>query len=128
MGKQHGQTIGIEAKIEYVAGLELIGEYYESWRRTALNWLQLGLCEAEVEKRLQKELGLQWAWSDSIATEASQLYEQLVTASSNQIALINTRIKAKTSKAKEILAELEKRIKKPFKNQQELEKFSLGNP
>jgi len=125
MGKQHGQTIGIEAKIEYVAGLELIGEYYESWRRTALNWLQLGLTEAEVEKRLQKDFNLQWAWADSIATEAKQTYDQLKTAKTNQITLINTRIKAKTSKAKEILDELEKRIKTPFKNQQELEKFEL---
>ena len=65
MSKNPGQSIGIEAKIEYTPALESLGFYYESWRRTALNWLQFGLTESEVEKKLQKDLGLQWAWADS---------------------------------------------------------------
>jgi hypothetical protein len=52
---RHGTQVGIEAKIEYHPALEILGIKYESWRRTALNWLQTALTEDEVEKRLQKE-------------------------------------------------------------------------
>ena len=68
MAKNHGLQVGIEAKIEYHAAFEDIGFFYEQWRRTAVNWLQSGLTEDEVEKRLQSEFDLQWAWADSIAT------------------------------------------------------------
>jgi IS605 OrfB family transposase len=113
MGKNHGQSIGIEAKIEYHSALESLGFYYESWRRTALNWLQTGLTEAEVEKKLQREFNLQWAWADSIATEAKQTFDQLTTAKQLQIEQIKQRIKVKTKNAKQTLKILEKRIKKP---------------
>lgn len=122
MGKNHGQSIGIEAKIEYHSALESLGFYYESWRRTALNWLQNGLTESEVEKKLQREFNLQWAWADSIATEALATFNQLTTAKQLHIEQIKQRIKVKTKKAKQTLKVLEKRIKKPFKSQAESEK------
>jgi hypothetical protein len=50
MGKNHGQSIGIETKIGDHPALESLGFYYESWRRIALNWPQTGLTESEVEK------------------------------------------------------------------------------
>ena len=103
MGKNHGQSIGIEAKIEYHSALESLGFYYESWRRSALNWLQNGLSESEVEKKLQREFNLQWAWADSIATEAKQVFDQLTTAKQLHIEQIKQRIKAKTQKAKKTL-------------------------
>ncbi len=37
-----------------------------------------------VEKRLQKQFGIQWAWADSIAKEAQQCFEQLKTAKMNE--------------------------------------------
>lgn len=123
MAKNHGLQVGIEVKIEDNPIFEDLGSAYESWRRSALNWLQSGLSEEEAEKRLQAQFGLQWAWADSIATEAKQCFDQLETAKENRICQLKERIKAKTKKAKTILKELEKRLTKPFKAQQELDKF-----
>lgn len=116
MSKKHGQQIGIEAKIEYHPIFEDLGTAYESWRRTALNWLQSSLDETQVEKRLQAQFNLQWAWADSIATEAKQCFDQLTTAKDNQIIQLKDKIKAKTKAAKLKLKELTKRLKKPFKS------------
>lgn len=123
MSARHGQQIGIEAKIEYHALFEDLGTSYESWRRTALNWLQSGLSETDVEKRLQAQFNLQWAWADSIATEAKQCLDQLTTAKDKQITQIKDRIKAKTKAAKLKLKELTRQIKKPFKSAVEKRKF-----
>jgi len=114
MAKNHGLQVGIEAKIKYHAAFEDIGFLYEQWRRTAANWLQSGLNEDQVEKRLQSEFNLQWAWADSIATEASQCLDQLASATYNQISQLKDRIKAKTKKAKATLKQLSARIKKAF--------------
>jgi hypothetical protein len=43
------------------------------------------LSEREIEKSYQSQYNIQWAWADSLATNASQVYEQLKTAQSNQI-------------------------------------------
>lgn len=123
MKKNHGLSIGIESKIEYNPILEAIGISYESWRRTAINWLQKGLTEIEVEKRLQSEFNLQWAWADSIATEASQTYDQLTTAKANNIAELKIRIKEKAKKSEEVLKDLTAKLSKPFKTKVSLEKF-----
>ncbi len=95
MAQSHGLQVGIEAKIDAHPALEEIGSFYEQWRRTAVNWLQSELTEDQVEKRLQSEFNLQWAWADSIATEASQCLEQLASAKENQISQLKDRIKAK---------------------------------
>ena len=127
MAKKHGQSIGIETKIQDHPILDTIGFYYESWRRTSLNWLQQGLTESEVEKKLQLEFNLQWAWADSIATEAKQTFDQLTTAKKLHIEQIKQRIKAKTKKAKQVLKTLEKRIRKPLDKSQIAEaQRSLG--
>lgn len=123
MAKNHGLQIGIEAKIEYHPIFEDLGSAYESWRRSAFTLLQSGLSEEEIEKRMQAQFTLQWAWADSIATEAKQCFDQLETASSNQISQLKERIKAKTKKAKTTIKELEKLLTKPFKAQHELDKF-----
>jgi hypothetical protein len=60
MARCHGFQVGIEAKIEYHPALEDLGSLHEQCRRTALNWLQSGLSEEQVEKRLQSEFDLQW--------------------------------------------------------------------
>lgn len=125
MSKKHGLQIGIESRIEYHPTLEAVGVSYESWRRTALNWLQSGLTEDQVEKRLQADFDLQWAWADSLATEAKQTFDQLATAKELQISQIKERIKAKTKRAKDTLKSLEKRLKKPFENQSEYDRFNL---
>jgi IS605 OrfB family transposase len=123
--KKHGRLLGIEAKIEAHPTLEAIGVYYESLRRVALNWLQKGLRESEVEKNLQKEYGIQWAIADSLATEAKQTLDQLKTAKANNLTALKARIKAKEKKAKELHKSLSKQLKKGFKTTQEREAFRV---
>ena len=93
MARRQGSQIGIEAKIEYHSALEILGTKYESWRRAALNWLQSGLTEDEVEKRLQSTVDIDWAWADSIATEAKQCLDQLATAKKLNISRIKEQIR-----------------------------------
>jgi IS605 OrfB family transposase len=114
MGKRHGHQVGIEAKVDYQSAFDTLGVAYESWRRTALNWMQDGASEDDVEKRLQKEFGIQWAWADSIATEAAQCFSQLSTAKVNQIAQLKDRIKAKSKAANIKIKDLSKQVKKKF--------------
>ncbi len=130
MGKKHGLLLGIEAKIEYHPTLEALGVFYEALRRKALNWLQSGLIESElneseVEKRLQKEYGIQWAWADSISNEAKQTLDQLKTAKDNNIIALKERIKAKEKKASETQKYLTKQLKKGFRTVEEREKFKV---
>ncbi|GFZ98210.1 hypothetical protein CYANOKiyG1_09410 [Okeania sp. KiyG1] len=40
MAKSHGSLTGIEAKIEYHPVFEELGALYESWKRSAVNWMQ----------------------------------------------------------------------------------------
>jgi IS605 OrfB family transposase len=128
MAGSHGSQVGIEAKIEYHPALEILSTCYESWRRTALNWLQSGLTEDEVEKRLQSHFDIDWAWADSIATEARQCLDQLATAKELNIARIKEQIKKKTKRAKEKIKSLEKQLaratKKGFATVQEKQDFS----
>jgi hypothetical protein len=99
MARSHGYQVGIEAKIEYHPTLEILGTKYESWKRTALNWLQSGLTEDEVEKRLQKDFDIDWAWADSLATEAKQCFDQLTTARELNVDRIKEQIKKKIKRA-----------------------------
>jgi IS605 OrfB family transposase len=127
MAKSHGTQVGIEAQIDYHRALEILGIKYESWRRTALNWLQSGLSEDEVEKRLQKDFDIDWAWADSIATEAKQCLDQLTTAKELNIDRIKEQIKKKLKRAKDTLKTLEKQLtsatKKGFPTHQDKQKF-----
>jgi len=100
--RRNGALLGIESKLPYHPVLDVIGELYESMRRIAINWLQHGLTESEVEKRLQKEFNIQWAYADSIATEAKQTFDQLKTAKQNNIAALKERIKAKEKNSKNL--------------------------
>jgi IS605 OrfB family transposase len=128
MARRHGSQVGIESKIEDHPALEILGIKYESWRRTALNWLQSGLTEDEVEKRLQSTFDIDWAWADSIATEAKQCLDQLATASYLNMARIKELSKKKIKRAKDTLKSLEKQlsvaVKKGFVNQQFKSKFA----
>lgn len=107
-----GLRIGIEAKIEYTPLLDILGDKYESIRRTGLNDMQSGMSEAEIEKSYQSRFNIQWAWADSIAREVKQTYSQLTTAKKLNIARIKEQIKKKIARAKVIYKSLSK-IKKP---------------
>ncbi|MGK7945324.1 MAG: IS200/IS605 family accessory protein TnpB-related protein, partial [Microcystaceae cyanobacterium] len=118
---------GIESKIEAHPFLEDWGNSYQSILRTALNDRQKGLTEMEIEKKLQKQFNIQWAWADSLATNTSQVYDQLVTAQENQIEQIETDRKSGLEKVKETLADLERSYQSPTrKNTRNFEKKLLG--
>ncbi|WP_041237692.1 IS200/IS605 family accessory protein TnpB-related protein [Gloeothece citriformis] len=104
---------GIESKIEYHPFLEDWGNSYQSLLRTALNDRQKGLSETEIEKNYQKRFNIQWAWADSLATNASSVYDQLTTAKINQIELISTDIQTGLVKSQETLEKLETSFNNP---------------
>ncbi len=110
--KLKGLRVGIEAKIKYNPILDVLGNHYESIRRSGLNDMQKGMSETEIEKTYQHKYNIQWAWADSIATEVKQTYNQLKTAKQLNITRIKEQIKKKTKKAKSILKQLFK-IKNP---------------
>ncbi|NJK57609.1 MAG: transposase [Pleurocapsa sp. SU_5_0] len=104
--------IGVEAKIKDHPALNVLGNQYESIRRTGLNDLQRGMSEIAIEKSYQSRFNLQWAWADAIATEVKQTYSQLSTAKKLNIARITEQIRKKTKRAKSIFKSLSK-VKNP---------------
>ncbi|MDJ0589008.1 MAG: hypothetical protein QNJ72_03300 [Pleurocapsa sp. MO_226.B13] len=111
-----GLRIGIEARIPDHPILDILGDKYESIRRTGLNDMQSGMSELEIEKSYQSRFDIQWAWADSIATEVKQTYSQLVTAKKLNIARIKEQIKKKVKKAKATYKSLSK-VKTPTDRQ-----------
>ncbi len=101
------RLIGIESKIEYHPFLEDWGNEYQSLLRRALNDRQKGISETEIEKSYQKKYNIQWAWADSLATNASSVFEQLTTAKQNQIELLETDVKSGFMKVGENLEALD---------------------
>lgn len=131
MGKKNqGLRIGIETKIEYSPVLDVLGDAYESMRRTGLSRMQSGWSEDDIEKRFQGEFNIQWAWADSLATEVKATYDQLTTAKKLNIARLKEQIKKKTAKAKKTLSALEKRLKafnkKPRKSKKNPDPHPIG--
>ncbi|MDY7008926.1 MAG: hypothetical protein SWX82_34715 [Cyanobacteriota bacterium] len=112
MAKSHGSLTGIEAKIEYHPVFEELEGLYESWKRSAVNWMQTEkLSESELEKRLMKKFNIQWAYADSIATEARTCLKQLKTAKKNLISKLELQIQAQTTATKKLIIKLEKTLK-----------------
>lgn len=107
------RLIGIESKIEYHPFLEDWGKDYQSLLRRALNDRQKGLSEDEIEKNYQTQFDIQWAWADSLATNASSVFDQLTTAKANHIELLETDLKAGFRKVRENLEVLEKAYQNP---------------
>ncbi|NEO52550.1 MAG: IS200/IS605 family element transposase accessory protein TnpB [Okeania sp. SIO3B5] len=128
MAKSHGSLTGIEAKIEYHPANTELGALYESWKRSAVNWMQTEkLSESELEKRLMKKFNIQWAYADSIATEARRCLNQLKTAKKNLISKLELQLSAKTTATKKLITKLEKTLKlatkKGFPHTQARKKF-----
>ena len=112
-----GLRIGIEAKIKDNPILDVLGNHYESLRRSGLNDMQQGMTEEEIEKSYQSRFNMQWAWADSIATEVKQIYSQLTTAKKLNINRLTEQIKKKTKKAQATFKVLSK-VKVPTQKQQ----------
>ncbi|BAZ18601.1 transposase, IS605 OrfB family protein (plasmid) [Calothrix sp. NIES-4071] len=86
--------IGVEARIDYHPFLEDWGDRYQSIVRTALNELQYGQSEDNIEKTFQRRFDIDWAWADSIATDAKGTFDQLTEARALRIKALNDDIKA----------------------------------
>ena len=79
-------------------------------------------------QRLQSTFDIDWAWADSIATEAKQCLDQLATAKELNITRIKEQIKQKLKRASYMLKQLEKQLtraeKSGFATQQDKSKFA----
>ncbi|KYC42424.1 hypothetical protein WA1_20890 [Scytonema hofmannii PCC 7110] len=109
------RRVGIEAKLPQISEallLEDMSYYYGSYQRTALNLLQSGKSDSEVEKILQSRFGIAWAWADSIATLAKSTYDQLQTAKQNRIELLSSDLKSGWKYFQEEIEKLEQSITK----------------
>ena len=81
--------IGVEAKLPYHSFLSDWGDKYQSIMRTALNGLQNGQSEDDIEKTFQRKFDIDWAWADSVASNASGTFDQLKTARDLRIKALN---------------------------------------
>lgn len=107
---------GIESKLEQVPNsLEVWGEKYQSIFRTAVNRMQNGSTKKELSPILQKEFDLQWAWVDSLLTDAQGTFEQLKTLSEKQISELEADIKSGKERAALMIEEVEKALQSPTK-------------
>lgn len=77
-----------------------------------MNLLNKGKSEAQVEKILQTEFGLAWAWADSISTLAKATYDQLITAKENRSEELESDIKSGWKYIQEEAEKLEESIAK----------------
>jgi IS605 OrfB family transposase len=118
---------GIEAVLEEHTFLEDWGHYYQSFFRSAVNELQKGLTEDEIEKQFQERFSIQWAWADSLATAAKSTYDQLVSAKKLKIEQISQDISSGWKAISQGIEDLEARFKNPTrKNLRGFEKKLLG--
>ncbi len=118
---------GIEAKLPEHPFLEDWGFYYQSFFRSAVNELQRGKTEEQIEKEFQEKFNIEWAWADSLATDAKSTYDQLVTARDNRIKELTKDIESGWKFVSEGIEDLESRLKNPTrKNLRDFEKKLLG--
>ncbi|MUG95617.1 IS200/IS605 family element transposase accessory protein TnpB [Scytonema sp. UIC 10036] len=118
---------GIEAQLPFHPFLEDWGFYYQSFFHSAVNQLQKGQTEDQIEKEFQKRFGIEWAWADSLATDAKSTYDQLVTARENRILELSKDIESGWKAVSEGIEDLENRLKNPTRqNFQGFEKKLLG--
>lgn len=105
--------IGVEARIEYHPFLSDWGERYQSILRTALNALQLGRSEDYVEKSFQSIFDIDWAWADSIASNAKATFEQLTTAKLLRIKAIEDDLRAGWNRIASRIELMEEQLSNP---------------
>ncbi|WP_127082922.1 transposase [Dulcicalothrix desertica] len=86
--------IGVEAILPYHSFLSDWGDRYQSIMRTALNALQSGQSEDDIEKKFQGKFDIDWAWADSVASDAKGIFDQLTTARDLRIKALDDDIKA----------------------------------
>jgi IS605 OrfB family transposase len=106
---------GVESRLPEHPFLEDWGERYQSIFRTAVNALQNGATEDQIEKSFQGRFGIGWAWADSIATDANATIRQLTTSKQNRIEALKVDIEIGKKVASEIITKMELQLENPTK-------------
>ena len=110
---------GMEAKISSKSPfIEEWGEDYQSIFRKIVNKMQKGETKKKLSSPLQKELNCQWAWIDSLLTDAQGTIEQLKASRNNQIEDLKSDIKSGEERASQMIAEIQEALEKPTKKNQ----------
>ncbi|MEM6753837.1 MAG: IS200/IS605 family accessory protein TnpB-related protein, partial [Cyanobacteria bacterium P01_C01_bin.38] len=119
---------GIQAKLGKVPpSLEIWGEKYQSVFRKAINLLQAGKTKKDLSRLLQVEHNIQWAWIDSLLTDAQGTFEQLKASKDNQISDLKNDIASGKTKTEKLIYKLEDILDKPtLKNIKTVDKKLRG--
>ena len=113
--KRHKLCLGWESRLPEHPFLEDWGERYQSIFRTAVNALQNGATEDQIEKSFQGRFGIGWAWADSIATDANATIKQLTTSKKNCIEALKVDIESGKKAASETITKMEFQLENPTK-------------
>ncbi|BDA70672.1 transposase, IS605 OrfB family [Calothrix sp. PCC 7716] len=105
--------IGVEAKLPYHLFLSDWGDKYQSIMRTALNALQNGQSEDEIEKTFQSKFNIDWAWADSVASDAKRTFDQLTTARDLRIKGLNDDLTAGWKSVASTIESMEQQLANP---------------
>jgi IS605 OrfB family transposase len=106
---------GVESRLPEHPFLEDWGNRYQSIFRTAVNALQHGATEDQIEKSFQGRFGIEWAWADSIATDANATIKQLTTSKQNCIEALKVDIEIGKKAASETITKMEFQLENPTK-------------
>jgi IS605 OrfB family transposase len=106
---------GVESRLPDHPFLEDWGERYQSIFRTAVNALQNGVTEDQIEKSFQGRFGIEWAWADSIATDANATIKQLQSSKQNCIEALKVDIEIGKKVASETITKMELQLENPTK-------------
>jgi hypothetical protein len=106
---------GVESRLPEHPFLEDWGERYQSIFRTAVNALQNGVTEDQIEKSFQGRFGIGWAWADSIATDANATIKQLQSSKQNRIEALKVDIESGKKAASETITKMELQLENPTK-------------
>ncbi|RUT06825.1 hypothetical protein DSM106972_030820 [Dulcicalothrix desertica PCC 7102] len=105
--------IGVEAKLPYHSFLSDWGDKYQSIMRTALNELQSGKSEDDVEKTFQEKFDIDWAWADSVASDAKGTFDQLTTARTLKIKALDDDLRAGWKSVNDTIELMEQQLANP---------------
>ena len=113
------RRVGIESKIGIKNKIHPFvphwaADYQSMYRRGAKD-LNSGQSKSNLSKSYQKEFDVQWAWVDSLLTDAGGTIEQLKSTLLNQIEELEVDIQSGKERAQNLIEQLEKELAEPTK-------------
>lgn len=113
------RRIGVEAKIGSESTVHPFilhwARDYQSIYRSGAKELNQGKSKADLSKSYQKKYDVQWAWVDSLLTDASGTVEQLKASLENQIEELQVDITTGKEKTQSLIELVEKEFSEPTK-------------